>query len=128
MVAGQIHATSDDLMQIRLEGRRLVVKYADGKEEQLLDPDYKMGTPFDVDITAANGTVQVAYNGEQKPALKIAGIGFYFKAGAYTQSNPEKGDRPDSAGRVVIYRLDVQHSDPGGTTSAPGAERERNHQ
>jgi Alginate lyase len=120
VVAGQIHATTDDLMQIRLEGPRLVVKYADGEKEQLLDPDYRLGTAFDVDITATNGTVQVTYNGAKQEPLKIGGTTLYFKAGAYTQSNPEKGDQASAAGQVIIYKLEVQHSDTGAAAASSG--------
>ena len=35
--------------------------------------------------------------------------GCYFKAGCYTQSNESKGDKPESYGEVVIYKLVVEH-------------------
>jgi poly(beta-D-mannuronate) lyase len=35
--------------------------------------------------------------------------GCYFKAGAYTQSNPDRGDSPDAYGAVEIRALTVTH-------------------
>ena len=45
-----------------------------------------------------------------KGDIPVAGDGWYFKAGTYTQSNVERGDAPDAAGQVVIYSLGVTHS------------------
>jgi poly(beta-D-mannuronate) lyase len=36
--------------------------------------------------------------------------GCYFKAGAYTQSNPSKGDKVDAYSEVWIYKVDVTHT------------------
>ena len=36
-------------MQIRLEGKTLMVQYNDGKSQAILDTDYKLGTPFDIE-------------------------------------------------------------------------------
>jgi Alginate lyase len=109
IVAAQIHGGDDDVMQIRLEGSHLMVQYADGAEQVMLDPEYRLGTPYDIEIVAANNSVQVAYNGEQKADLPLAGSTWYFKAGAYVQSNPEKGDTASAAGQVIIYSLEVTH-------------------
>ena len=45
VVGVQIHDAEDDVMQIRLEGKKLMVQYHDGKSEAVLDPDYQLGTP-----------------------------------------------------------------------------------
>ena len=47
VVGVQIHDAEDDVLQIRLEGQKLMVQYHDGKSEAVLDPNYKLGTPFD---------------------------------------------------------------------------------
>lgn len=36
--------------------------------------------------------------------------GCYFKAGVYTQSNPDQGDAADAYGEVVIRDLVVSHT------------------
>jgi hypothetical protein len=111
VVAAQIHDGEDDVLQIRLEGRTLAVQYADGDEQIVLDPDYRLGTPYDLQIVAADGRITVFYNGEQKADIDQSGSGWYWKVGAYTQSNPEKGDEPDAVGEVVVYSLKIDHTE-----------------
>lgn len=110
VVAGQIHATSDDLMQIRLSGHRLTVTYDDGRKTVDLDPDYRLGTVFTVKIESAGGRVKVWYDGTETADLGISSPTSYFKAGAYVNSNTSKGDAPDAYGEVVIYDLTVSHT------------------
>jgi hypothetical protein len=118
VVAAQIHGGDDDVLQIRLEGRHLMVQYADGAEQVTLDPDYQLGTPYDIEIVAADNSVQVGYNGVVKADLPLSGSTWYFKAGAYVQSNPSKGDATTAAGQVIIYSLEVIH-DQSGAARAP---------
>ena len=110
IVSAQIHDGSDDVMQVRLEGSRLLVQYDDGRSEITIDPNYRLGTVFDVQIVAADGRVRVLYNGAAKAELERSGSGWYFKSGSYLQSNPSKGDRASVVGTVVIYGLRVTHS------------------
>jgi hypothetical protein len=110
IVTAQIHGGDDDVMQVRLEGTRLMVQYDDGKSEIVMDPDYRLGTVFDVKIVAAQGRVVVYYNGAAKAEINQSGSGWYFKSGSYLQSNTSKGDRASAAGSVVIYSLKVTHS------------------
>lgn len=110
VVGVQIHDADDDVMQIRLEGKKLMVQYHDGRSEAVLDPDYQLGTPFDTRIVAANGKVDVLYNGEKKAELPLSGSGWYWKVGAYVQSNSSTGDGADSTGEVVVYKADISHS------------------
>jgi hypothetical protein len=109
VVGVQIHDDKDDVMQIRLEGQKLMVQYNDGKSEAVLDPNYKLGTPFDTRIVAGGGKVDVLYNGQKKAELPLSGSGWYWKVGAYVQSNGSKGDGASSTGEVVVYRADVTH-------------------
>jgi len=118
VVAAQIHGGDDDVLQIRLEGSHLMVQYADGAEQVTLDPDYQLGTPYDIEIVAADNSVQVGYNGVVKADLPLSGSTWYFKAGAYVQSNPSKGDATTAAGQVIIYSLEVIH-DQSGAARAP---------
>jgi hypothetical protein len=108
VIAGQIHGTSDDLMQIHLSGQQLRVKYADGQKYVDLDPNYRLGTMFAVKIESSGGRVKVWYNGQQKADLPISSSTSYFKAGVYTNSNPSTGDR-SGEGQVVIRSLAVRH-------------------
>lgn len=110
VVAAQIHDASDDVMQIRLEGKTLMVQYNDGKTEIVIDPNYVLGTPYNVRIAAEGGKVDVLYNGEKKAELPLSGAGWYWKVGAYVQSSPEKGESPDATGEVAVYSLKVVHA------------------
>jgi len=123
VVAGQIHDTDDDVVMIRLEGRRLFVE-SNGEDVGLLDPGYRLGTRFTVSIVASPAGIRVAYGpplggssvaaggapSSRTVTLRRVGRGWYFKAGCYPQSNPDRGDHPSAFGEVVIYALTVQHS------------------
>lgn len=79
IVAGQIHGGDEYVLLVRLDGERLYVK-ADEENAGDLDTDYRLGTPFTV-------TVDV-----EDPDC-------YFKAGAYLQTSPDRGDEKDAGGR-----------------------------
>jgi hypothetical protein len=111
VVAAQIHDGKDDVMQIRLEDRKLMVQYDDGGSEVVIDPDYALGTPYHVRVVAANSKVEVHYNGEKKADLPLSGSGWYWKVGAYVQSNSGKGDGGDSVGEVTVYALNRVHAE-----------------
>ncbi|MGE3289526.1 MAG: polysaccharide lyase family 7 protein [Pseudonocardia sp.] len=111
VVAAQIHDTRDDVAQIRLEGRELSVQWDDGRRRQVLDPDYRLGTRFEVTIVASGGTVRVAHDGRWRATIDTAGTGWYFKAGSYVQSNASRGDDRGAVGEVIVHGLRVTHSD-----------------
>jgi hypothetical protein len=108
--ATQIHDGGDDVMQIRLEGSTLVAQYADGEEQIVIDPAYELGTPYDLRIVAADSRIVVFYNGKQSAEIDRSGSSWYWKVGAYTQSNPDRGDDADAVGEVVVYSLKIEHS------------------
>ena len=109
VVAAQVHDAEDDVVMVRLEGSKLFVEQ-NGDSIGTLDAAYRLGTVFTVKLEASGGHVKVFYNGVLKVDSLRSGSGWYFKAGAYTQSNPTKGDAPDAYGEVVIYALDVTHA------------------
>jgi Alginate lyase len=110
LVSAQIHDEESDVMEVRLEDRRLVARYADGEKEFDLDPNYSLGTPYDLRIVATEGRIDVAYNGKQAGSIAQSGTGWYFKTGSYLQSNTEKGDAGDAVGKVVLYQVAVTHT------------------
>lgn len=109
VVAGQVHDDEDDVVMVRLEGRRLFVE-SDGDDVGVLDPAYRLGRRFTVSLEATSAGIRVTYNGSRTVHVRAVGRGWYFKAGCYVQSNPDRGDRPAAYGEVVIYRLAVRHS------------------
>ena len=111
VVCTQIHSTKDDIMMVRLEGKKLFVE-RNKSEDVKLDHNYKLGTRFRLKIQAGGGRVKVWYNDSLKMDWEVSRKGCYFRAGCYTQSNAKKGDSPDSYGEVVIYKLKVTHKEP----------------
>ncbi|WP_373049617.1 polysaccharide lyase family 7 protein [Vulgatibacter sp.] len=108
VVAGQIHDAEDDVIMIRLEGEHLFVE-GGGEELATLDANYQLGTVFTVKMVASDGRIRVHYDDVLALDLARAASGCYFKAGAYTQSNLEKGDVAGAYGEVVIYDLQLAH-------------------
>jgi poly(beta-D-mannuronate) lyase len=109
VVSAQIHDDKDDVLQIRLEGQKLMVQYNNGGSSAMLDPNYQLGTPFDVRITAANSKIDVLYDNRVRAELPVSGSGWYWKVGAYVQSNASHGDA-GSVGEVTVYSLNCVHS------------------
>ena len=93
LVTAQIHDTESDVIEIRLEDNRLIAQYADGKKEFVVDPDYVLGTPYDLRLVAADGRIDVWYNGNHAGGVAQSGSGWYFKTGSYLQSNTDAGRR-----------------------------------
>jgi Alginate lyase len=110
VVTAQIHDTKSDVMEVRLEGKRLIGQYADGKQEFVIDPAYVLGTPYDLRIVATGGRIDVWYNGNHAGGLSQSGSGWYFKTGSYLQSNTDRGDAADAVAKVVLYSVGVTHS------------------
>lgn len=104
VVIAQIHDAKNDLLMVRLEGDKLFIERQEGGDVPLHRP-YVLGTPLDIKIAAGSGRVQAWLGGELKMDWPVARKGCYFKAGCYTQSNPQKGDNPADYGEVVIFQL-----------------------
>ena len=110
VVTAQIHDGSDDVMEVRVEGKKLIAQYDDGQRDIVIDPDYRLGTVFDLQIVAADRRVQVYYNGARKADIALSGTSWFFKSGSYLQSNTSKGEQASAVGEVVIYSLLVTHT------------------
>jgi len=110
VVVAQIHDAQDDVMLVRCEGSRLVVQWDDGDSEVVLDPAYRLGTPYELRIVAAAGRVEVFLDGVRKAEVPLSGSGWYFKTGSYVQSNLDRGEASDAVGEVVIYGLALDHA------------------
>lgn len=113
IVVGQIHDAADDVIVIRLEYPKLFVDI-NGVEGPTLDANYTLGKRFTVKFVSSEGQTKIYYNGSTTPAHTLSknGSGYYFKAGAYTQSNcsKEASCSPSNYGEVHIYNLWVSHS------------------
>ncbi len=110
VVCAQIHDKTDDVLMVRLEGKKLFIE-RNSLEEIPLDDDYNLGTPFEIKIQTGKGKIKLWFNGKQKLDWGKSSNECYFKAGCYTQSNTNRGDKADSYGEVVIYQVQVEHGD-----------------
>lgn len=109
VVGAQIHDGQDDVLQVRLEGAELAVHYHDSDDRLILTRSYALGTRFSVQLVAADSVVKVIYNGADKGDLPLSGTTWFWKVGAYVQSNPEKGDGPGNFGEVAVYSISSTH-------------------
>jgi Domain of unknown function (DUF4082)/Alginate lyase len=115
VVTAQIHDASDDVVEIVADGTRsqasgaysICVRYNGATQTPCMDSNYVSGTRYTIDLITGAGHIKVDYNGVQKFDFADSLGGLYFKAGAYTQSSPAKGDLPSAYGQVVIYGLQV---------------------
>lgn len=84
-VGFQIHDGKDDVLQGRLEGRKLFLgsPYAD---KIVLSDDYQLGTWFDIEIVPSKSGILVVYNGKNFALPGITGTGWYYKYGCYIQA------------------------------------------
>ncbi len=113
VVAGQIHDSDDDLIVVRLEGERLFIDL-NGDDGPTLRSRYRLGDVFEVKLDAHDGVVDVYFDDMDRvfwtyDSRSARASGCYFKAGAYPQSNPDRGDSPSAVGEVEIFDLRVTH-------------------
>jgi poly(beta-D-mannuronate) lyase len=109
VTTAQIHDSSDDVAVVRLEGSRLFVEH-NGRNLGDLDTSYRLGTVYTVKMVASGGRITVFYNGVRKVDVPAKTSGCYFKVGAYTQSNPSKGEAKDAYGEVAVRDLTISHT------------------
>lgn len=110
VVCMQIHDDLDDLLMVRLEDHKLFIERSNAKDVRL-DSAYKLGERFTLRLVASEGRIKAWYNGKPKMDWKVNNRGCYFKAGCYTQSNYKIEQQEGSYGEVVVYRLELLHSD-----------------
>ncbi|MCU1600512.1 MAG: Alginate lyase 2 [Frankiales bacterium] len=114
VVVAQIHDASSDVIEVVADGThnrpRICLRYQGKTQPRCLDEKYVMGTFFTLRVVAAKGRIKVSYNGTQVFDLAARAHDCYFKAGAYTQSNPSKGDKPSDYGETLISSIEVTHT------------------
>lgn len=108
VVAAQIHDGENDLLMVRLEGKKLFLERRD-EEDFILIEDYKLGTFVKLMLICDNSRIRAFLDKKQVMEWNVEADGLYFKVGCYTQSNPEKGDRPDDYGETEFRSVYVVH-------------------
>jgi hypothetical protein len=148
LVATQIHGNKsegiDDAMVVRLENKKLFLSFNGGKlrSDVTIKTNYNLGTVHEVIFQVIDGKHYCYYseNGNLKSAFANGNADqylvkdgsnavlmnrnygdAYFKAGNYTQSNPDQEGsdtgKSNNYGEVILYDLYVDHngnSTPGG--------------
>jgi len=107
LVMGQIHGTSDDIIEIRLTGSHLEVIHNSTVYGTLLT-NYKLGTFIEIKIIAEKNQINVTYLNKTITVKPKTTKGFYFKVGCYVQSNASKGDGNDY-GEISLQKVTVSH-------------------
>ncbi|MEM7697318.1 MAG: polysaccharide lyase family 7 protein [Verrucomicrobiota bacterium] len=108
LCAVQIHDGKDDVLQLRIEERKVFLE-RDGADDFLFFEDYELGAFFEIMIISDEGRIRLFKDQKQVLIWETEREGCYFKAGAYVQSNPEKGDDPETVGEVVFRKLWIRH-------------------
>lgn len=115
VVAGQIHGSSDDIIVIRPEDKKLFIDI-NGNDGPTLDTNDTLGKRFNVKFVATGGKTMIYYNNSSTAAYTLTKSysGAYFKVGAYTQSNintePASFYNSSNYGEVVVYNATVTHN------------------
>lgn len=116
VVVGQIHNADDDIVEILADGTkgraanpRLMVRWKGTSQPDPVLASVSLGERFTFDLVAGDGRIKIYGNGTLTHTFSYSGSGLYFKAGAYTQSNPDKGDDPADYGQTRITELTVAH-------------------
>ncbi|MEM1441231.1 MAG: polysaccharide lyase family 7 protein [Verrucomicrobiota bacterium] len=107
-VAAQIHDGDNDLLMVRLEGKKLFLERRD-EEDFVLVEDYKLGSFVKLMILADNGRIRAFIDGKQLMQWEVEAENLFFKVGCYTQSNPEKGDKADDYAETEFRSVYVMH-------------------
>lgn len=109
VVVGQIHGSSDDIIEIRLMSHELQVIH-NSTVYVVLDTHYVLGTKFKVKISCSDGKITLFYNDLQKGIITKPAdtTDCYFKVGNYVQSNKSTGDAGDHS-TVRLYSVSVSH-------------------
>lgn len=82
---------------------RLTVKDETGRADgRVIAENYKLGTRFNLVVSAIDGKVTISYNGTQVVTTDSDMDDSYFKIGAYNQSDGDYG-------QVTVYDLSVDH-------------------
>ena len=109
----QIHDAKDDIVQILVVGKTVqAMIFGKRDPKYILDNNYVLGTKIKTKILVDKGVINIFYNDMDKPSIQesYTGDGNYFKVGAYTQSNPSKGDAPSAFSQVQVFSVSVSHS------------------
>jgi hypothetical protein len=111
LIVGQIHATTQYLVLVKLIKGKLQVQH-DDKVIGTLDDKFSLGTKFTVKIEVYNNTTYIYYNDmtNAKVNFTTKAKDCYFKIGSYNQSSTSTGDKAEEYAEVWVYDLKVEHT------------------
>ena len=108
---GQIHDEKDDLIELRVEGEKLVVRGKLFTGYVVVDDAFKLDQEYNAVLGSDKGSVFIIVNNFKTSlkAAKITSKKCYFKVGNYVQSNASKGDKGNKS-EIHLYSAKVVHS------------------
>lgn len=109
LVFAQIHDGSDDVLQLAVDGSKVVLFYND--KTSVVDlGTYTPNQKMTYKLVAAGSKVEVYFNGVKKHDVPKSGSGWYFKTGSYLQTNvADWAEASTATGAVTIYSVKVTH-------------------
>lgn len=108
----QVHDLKDDIFEVRVEGKKVVVEgeclknlYGDGKN--VFMTNLEMNKPYKVQLKIKDGKCSITIE-NTVVVFNVRTKGCYFKAGCYTQANLSN-DVLGSKGGILVSHLSVNH-------------------
>lgn len=104
VVCAQVHATTDDLVQILCDADKIKWRWRGVTQAEILINPYVLGTIFTLRLELEAGTFRLYVNGTLA-ATRTGAVETqcYFKTGSYVQSSLSEGDAAGAYGEVLVY-------------------------
>ncbi len=109
IVATGIYSENEEVITLRLEGRKLLLTRA-GMESLVLEADYLPGTVIALMLIIEDGRIRAFYKGASLTAWPLERNNLHFRAGCEVQNTGDKESRAaGEEGEVEIRKLYVTH-------------------
>lgn len=109
---GQIHDAKDDLVEVRVEGTKLVARGKLFTGFVVIDDAFELNKEYTMSLGSKNGDIFCIKEGLtiNLRFAKIKSKECYFKVGNYVQSNASKGDGGESS-EVFLFEAKCLHGE-----------------
>lgn len=108
VVVVQIHDRDDDVLMVRVEGKKLLIE-RNGADDLYLSRWHPVGERVRLKIVASDGRIRAWRDDRPVMDWETDRQGCYFKTGCYPQSNWATEQQPGSLGEVRLHQLEVSH-------------------
>ncbi|WP_433277526.1 polysaccharide lyase family 7 protein [Pseudonocardia xinjiangensis] len=113
VVTAQIHDAEDDVLEVRLEGERLVAQYEDGDGERVIDPVCRLGTRTNSGSWRRGAACRSSTTASSRPTSRRRGgrplaaggpLRVKFRPGSRVAGPSGAGRRPRTARCRKVFR------------------------